>query len=140
VARVWISENGVFRSVGSRNMAQGVATLDVATDLNKNPRISVVSSGLRAGSNQLEFGNLPPGVSLAGRGQPTAVQPFTTGPRVGLTRPSTQPALGSRELTPAAPPPMRPGAGPPVPTAPAPAPTSLLRPGALTNRRIIRRI
>lgn len=80
VATVWITESGKWRKVGTRNLATGTAAIDIATDLNKNPRVSVVSSLLTGGGDQLEFGSLPPGVSLARR--PLRVPGREAGPMI----------------------------------------------------------
>jgi hypothetical protein len=66
---VWVTEGGRPRAVAKRNLATGSAFVDVATDLNLNPQISVTSSVGTPNTTQLEFGPLPPGVTL-GRREP----------------------------------------------------------------------
>ena len=63
-AEIWVRESGRFRPVGRRNFATGESFIDVSTDLSKDPSISVISSMLTEGTNQLEFGPLPPDIQL----------------------------------------------------------------------------
>lgn len=64
-ARIFLQERGRFRQVAQRNLTNGVATVSVATDMNASPRISVISFGGPTESGQLEFGAMPPGITLA---------------------------------------------------------------------------